>query len=164
MSDTSKTKHSTNHLPISGPIPQIYMTEEELFRQWQDDPNGGAEFEVYKRSRAHDALNNGPRSPKATAAQPDHLEQIRAYNNKWSHHWATKGTGYAEHLTDDIKADQELRLLIDQLTKEARIKSYQAIYRIHMAHEWNETSEDLRAWLKSERHDLDIGIGENNEK
>ena len=43
---------------------------------------------------------------------------------------------------------------IERAEVAARQKSYEAVRAIHMAHDWNETSEDLKQWLTSELHDI----------
>lgn len=51
-------------------------------------------------------------------------------------------------------ARKEIEVLINKARIESRQKSYEAIHAIHMAHDWNEISQDLKDWLQKENHDL----------
>ena len=57
----------------------------------------------------------------------------------------------------DITVDAILRTLATQKTTwqiEARKASYEKVHAIHMAHDWNETSQDLKDYLTAELHDI----------
>lgn len=61
----------------------------------------------------------------------------------------TKGKLYVHH--DEAEFFYNV---VQQQILAARQKSREAIWHIHMAHDWNDTSQDLKDWLMAELHDI----------
>jgi hypothetical protein len=53
-----------------------------------------------------------------------------------------------------VEAKAKIRTIIARQSLEIRMKGYESIHAIYMAHDWNDTSEDLKKWLTAEVHDI----------
>lgn len=106
-----------------------------------------------ERRNAKNSAANPQESPTPSSLR----EQIRTIKLPKTRIYGNESAPFIGDLVDK-SLENQIESLATSYAEAARIeshtKSYQEIFSIHMAHNWNETSQDLLDWLLKEGHAL----------